>query len=95
MRPTILREVILARGLLSRLGLSYVQAATIPMASALILAVPFVALQLVVLWFLWHGRNWARLFMIIMSLLTISGVQYFGFYDLLHPLGGVSRESRQ
>ena len=85
-RPKILREVVLARGFLSLLSLSYIQAATIPMTSALMLAVPFFALQLVVFWFLWHGRNWARLVTIVMSILTIAGVQYFEFYDLLRKI---------
>jgi hypothetical protein len=86
MRPKMLREVVLARGFLSVLGLSYVQAATIPTTSALMLVVPFLAFQVVVLWFLWHGRNWARLATIVMSLLAILSVQSFGFYDALHRI---------
>jgi hypothetical protein len=85
-RPKILGEVVLVRGLLSVVGLSYVQAAAIPVTSALMVAVLFVALQLVVLWFLWHGHNWARLITIVASLLTISGVQYFSLYDLARQI---------
>ena len=82
MRPKILTTVVLARGLLAVLGLSYVQAATIPTSLALFVLVPFVVFQLVVLWALSGGYNWARIAAITLAFLTIPSLGSLRAHDL-------------
>lgn len=40
----------------------------------------------VVIWFYWRGRNWARWFVLITSLIALSNLMYWSSYGLLPRL---------
>ncbi|HEX8236603.1 MAG TPA: hypothetical protein VF600_11660 [Abditibacteriaceae bacterium] len=42
----------------------------------------FTPLHLIVLWFLWKGRNWARVIELVLSFLSLSGVLFWNEYTL-------------
>ena len=86
MRPKYLGHFAAVRALLLLAGFAFVGTGVLPVGQALVLAIPFGLICLTVFWFLWCGRNWARVLTIGISLLSVSGLQYLPNVTLTQQL---------
>lgn len=85
MRPEYLNEIAAGAAAFVIIGCAWVGQGSMSLASALVLAVPFVGLVLAVYWYLSRGKNWARVISIALALLAISAIRS-PFVDLVQEV---------
>ena len=83
MRPRGMLATVVAMGILN-LTVFVALKRTRFFVATLVIDILIVLASYLVLWFYWMGRNWARVFVLVVSVLSI-----FNLLALIHPYGNV------